>query len=485
MEREALKVLRKNISQDFSTLYDLDSFDIDDRKEIEELLLKPDTISSKAKLDSLCGNIEGKVVEEKFETLLYLKGSRKASAALGVYKGDLKLEEDNATKAVDKAREERRLAKEQFEEFQKSVKELIHEKLNKDSIKEALSENYIQEVFMNKKQEIAEQLSSKIARLMNSSSKFTGILCDILLNKSKQLGTALTNIFREKKVEFTEGESSRLRVELKTLTKDLLTTVVLTGNSAWGNKIANAKNPIYNNSVIQALEIAQEKINSLWNKVLENNKDILFDGLELPDLKMADSGLINQDLEGVQLDSANSAVVSTMIKSVLSNTLGVLTSIITAIAVLSLLDVFVSGGITAFIALVTAIIASKKAGKSVREVINERFETRMYNKLKDELYKHLDKEFNKEVTKNSLSRLARANVELLINNNIQKCENALITQKSVFENRVDKAEAFFLQTEEKRKDTAKKAKKKRITQIEPALKLIEGFESGLQPYFNS
>ncbi len=462
---EELKAWRKTARRAIETLLQLDYED--DAERLKALLQNPNELSRESGYDELIDAIESLVIERKAESLLFTNGVVPVNAALARLEGDWRLREKNVWADDQKAEAAENEANAALTEFQETSIEMMNAELDARDVVEVLGNDYVESVYLDNANGVAERIAEKIDELMRSDSGQWKYILGIIKRR-------------------IAGHDNRQTQELNDAFKDYVSQAIEEtcgpAKKGWLANIEQSENSTYKITIGQRCQNISNKIQALWQKTvsMESRKNYL-DGLKPQEISSQKIGAAilksyNGDNLYKYVETALATQFGVRIASVMTGT--VVAAIGLVIAVL-IIDTLVTFGVGMLLAFLTGVL-----GGGVSEAFYDKFGSKITRTLNEKLAPSIHETFRSGEVRDSLNKEARRVVECLVDANKKFFRDEFAKQRKDFDERCAKARADRQKTLAERERVAKEAREIYM-QIAEYRAPIAAFQKEVEPYFGA
>lgn len=461
------KLWRKQTSTAIQTYLQLDIFDDSDK--IVSLVGDKDELYKKSGAVELLTKIETSVVQRKFKSILVTGGTEKAGSSLDALNGDLKAKEAAADKSLEAAEQEVDAARRQLNEFQRFATKEVDDVLGDEQAANLLADNYFQNVYLSKTEDIADAISSKIQASFSSSTKVLQIVWDLLLAKAKHFtgGTDAAERAACQKAESVLNEPVMEAVE----------EVATPATSGWIANIRERGNDLFETAYGRALNLVGDKVRVKWDSMFSGGVNLL-EGLALDfdiELNPIDTPQGGDGPSGMTIQKE---AVGFFIRKIAALIGAGIVAMVSAVLIGYILICIGLGGLP----VIVVVIAGGIAGTAFWEWVNEKMLQGLAHRFRPEISSKLHHLFNDQKEK-ILQTAKNEIINKIVEELKGKFRASLSEQTAKFENRVKEMLKVAGKVAGEKKQVADEAKKIRETQIEPARQEIAEFTDNLAPYF--
>lgn len=464
---EDQKVWRKQTSTAVQTYLQLDIFD--DSDEIVSLVGNKDELYRKSGAVELLTKIETSVVQRKFKSILVTGGTEKAGSSLDALNGDLKAKEAAADKSLEAAEQEVDAARNQLDEFQKFATKEVDEVLGDKRASDLLAEDYMQNVYLLKTEDIADAISRKIKACFSSSTKLLQIVCDLMRAKAEHWfgGTETAEQQARQNAEEVLNEPVIEAVE----------EVAVPATTGWIANIRARGNVLFETAYGRALNLVGDKVRAKWDSMFAGGENLL-DGLELNfdfELSPIDTPQGSDGAAGMTIQKEAMGILVRKFAALIG---AVVVGLVSAVLAAYILVSIGLGGLPALLLVIPALFGSA----AFWTYVNERILNGLEQRLRPEISTKLQRLFGEQK-----ANILQAAKELIIDKIVEelkgKFKASLSDQTNKFEERVNEMLELKRKSVDEQKKVADDAKMVREKQIEPARCQIKQFTDNLAPYF--
>ncbi|MDO4571492.1 MAG: hypothetical protein Q4D38_13995, partial [Planctomycetia bacterium] len=476
-EENSLKDWRKETKKTLATFLNLDADE--DKRELDEYLANPETISETCKYEELLDIIETTVIQKKACSLLYVNGVLPINTALEKLEGDVLLEEKQALQNAEDAEREVQEAQRVLTSFISESSQIVSNELN-DDVVEIISQDYTQKVYKDSIPTIASGIMENV---------------DVMLSDNKESLKYLWSVIKSK-AGFGQREEAEFARKIEGYVKTAIQDTCLPATKGWIKNIAQGKNQT-SKTVSARLRSIAARIKRAWtNIVLSRSEEIqgYFKGLEI----RVDFGgtveEITETLHGGEFSkSLQGALWNQFISNITANIAGILAStvafIISGIIIGAILEVAAGGGIIATVAgiiswplIIAAVAASMAVGLSLADAIKKHFGDKIRTKLSDRLVPDLMRAFESEGVKRHLEESSHEVAQKMLDTYKKYYTDELDNLSTGFRERCDRALCNSRKTKAEQLAVAEHAKKVRKELAKFRAPIVQ-FIDGVRPYF--
>ena len=439
----------------------------------------------------LLKDIETVIVGRKFSAVLIDGGTKKASQALDKLIGSLESEEASARENAEKSHKDAEEARKNLDKFQNSVNQLVDTRLGTNSQKEALKQDFINNVFMNQNNinRMADIITDKMVSLFHSN----GLLLEVVYNIIKSKAQQMLAKFQGKSSQENSITNTKLNTLVNDYVKDAIESTATPAMEGWLTNIKQCNNSTFRVQFIDAMEILQEKIQLLWDETYKGGGKLL-NGLSITiDTEhLFDNIKNNQNNFGGSIDIAGEAG-KVLIQNILKNIAGVLVGIITFVIVdtligailaeMGLLALAASNPVIAIPIILGILGAALFSKEKFRQWLNSKQDAILKGRFRSKITQKLTDSFNGSEVRSGLEKAADTIVSKIVMAVINVFRNSLRDQKAIFETRVQKTAELSKKDEDEKRRIADECSRIRQEQVVPAHKQIVDFDNDLSQYF--
>lgn len=395
-------------------------------------------VSEHSGLNDLFEGIEQAVIAKKAHAILVSQGAERASKALAVLEGDLHSREEAAKAteaefkmAVVKSREE-------LEVFQKEAK-ICLQRLDDDILKIPLAEHFEREV------------------VEGNIDCISDAICDGL---AEQVAT-ISNILKFKSKE-------RIETEIAGIIRESINEVIDPAVAGWLANVERRNVSVYNAGIYKEVVALANELHERWGK--EVNQQLL-DGLKL----QVDSevNLLTHQLSVSDVDygGLHGAVTKGTLGGVGGRMAGALTAAIVSIVVC----MFIPLAVTSLPGLIITLAAGGLVGGVAGTSVIVKAKTIIRKNLKAKVVMEMESAFGKAMCRDNLRKASLKLVGSIVKAHAGAFSQALVSQRRLFEERVDKAKVDFEKSEAARRALAAELNLLRTTKISPVKGKVDDF----------
>lgn len=462
------KQWRNETSRAIQTYLDLDMFEDSDK--IVSLVADKNAIYEQSGAVGLLNKIETSVVQRKFKSILVNGGTEKAGGSLDALNGDLKSKEAAAGKSLQAAEKEVSDARSRLKEFQQFAKNEVDVVLGDVRAADLLANDYLQQVYLAKTEDIADVISQKIKASFSSSTKLLQIVWDLMKAKTKHWMGGTEEDERKARVR-AEGVLNEPVVEA-------VEEVALPATTGWIANIRERGNGLFETAYGRALNMVGDKVRVKWDAMFGGGENLL-EGLAL-DFDFHLDPISTPTGEG----EAGGMTVQKEAMGILVRQFAALIGAAAVTVVSTILIAYIMvciglGGLPAILVIIGGVVLGAAFWEWVNEKILQGLEQRLRPDISSKL-QHLFSEQREQIMNTAKEQIIKKIVEELKS----KFRGSLSAQTNKFEERVNEMLELKRKSAEEQKKVAEEAKMVREKQIEPARRKIKQFVDDIASYFS-
>ena len=468
---QELRGWRRETKKTLETFLNLDADE--DKRELDEYLANPETISETCKYEELLDIIETMVVQKKACSLLYTTGVVPVNDALEELEGKLKKREEDARTGYQNAEQEARNALDALNEYKVKSTHVVEEELNDDAVVEVLSDDFIKQVYLNQTGAIASNIMQRIEMILNDNKESFNYIVDMIKRK---VGYTISS----------SDETGFARTIQGYVSQSIEDECIPAANG-WLANVTQGKNATYKTTVGAKLKSIAFRINQLWKDLILSTPEGVrsyFQGLKP---NVGSGRAATEIVESFDGSGLLQEIRKSMLKMFATNIGALLGGMVggyfaTIVAAIVLVSIFNPAGWGVILVVLVAVCTGTLAGGKLGDWIKEKFSQKIRDNLSSKLKPELDKAFRREEIQENLKKSARKIVQKIIDAHTKFYLDDLKRLSAAFQER-------YKETERNRKMS--KAEQIAVADhAQQVRKEIEGFRApivqfidGVRPYF--